>query len=355
MTGKRASPSTVSVTFSPRSIGKLPGILQIFDSEIETSPAQISLQGTSLPGPLVSLSPPSLAFSDQLVGTTSASQGVTLTNNGVATLNISSMAISGDFAQTNNCGNRVAIGVSCTITVSFSPTVDGPSSGAVTITDDAGNSPQTISLTGNGTSPGVSLNPTSLAFGDQLVGSPSGTLPITLTNTGTAALNIAGIVSAGDFAQTNDCGATVAAAASCTITVSFSPTQLGPESGSITVTDDAPTSPQVANLSGNGVAPGVMLSTTSLIFPDQPQGTTSSPLPVTLTNTGTAPLNIAGIVSTGDFAQTNDCGSVVSAGASCTITVTFTPTQLGAESGSITITDDAAGSPQVISLSGNGT
>jgi hypothetical protein len=187
------------------------------------------------------------------------------------------------------------------------------------------------------------------------VGSISGSLPITLTNTGTATLNIASIVSSGHFAQTNNCGATVAATASCTVTVSFSPTQPGPESGSITITDDAVPSPQVVSLSGNGVAPGVMLSTTSLVFPDQPQGTTSSPLPVTLTNTGTSALNIASIVSAGDFAQTNDCGSVVGVGARCTISVTFTPTQLGAESGSVTVTDDATGSPQVISLSGNGT
>jgi phospholipase C len=346
---------TFSVTFSPRSIGKLPGILQIFDSEVETSPVQIALQGTSLSGPLVSLSPTSLSFADQLVGTTSASQDVALTNTGVATLNISSIATSGDFSQTNNCGNKVAVGVNCTITVSFSPTVAGLGTGAVTITDDAGNSPQTIGLSGNGSAPGVGLNPTSLAFGDQVVGSISGSLPITLTNTGTATLNIASIVSSGHFAQTNNCGATVAATASCTVTVSFSPTQPGPESGSITITDDAVPSPQVVSLSGNGVAPGVMLSTTSLVFPDQPQGTTSSPLPVTLTNTGTSALNIASIVSAGDFAQTNDCGSVVGVGARCTISVTFTPTQLGAESGSVTVTDDATGSPQVISLSGNGT
>jgi hypothetical protein len=91
-----------------------------------------------------------------------------------------------------------------------------------------------------------------------------------------------------------------------------------------------------------------------LVFPDQTVGTASAPQTVTLTNSGTAALNITSIASTGDFAQINDCGSVVAAGMSCSITVTFTPTQIGAAAGTITIVDDAADSPQAVSLSGNG-
>jgi hypothetical protein len=170
----------------------------------------------------------------------------------LAALNIGSIASGGDFAQTNNCGNKVAVGVSCTITVGFTPTMPGPLSGAITITDDAGNSPQVLGLTGNGTAPDVSLNPTSLTFPDQLVGGTSSPLTIALTNSGSSDLNIGSIVSSGDFAQTNDCGSVVAAGSSCTLTVTFTPSQVGAESGSITISDDAAGSPQIVPLSGNG-------------------------------------------------------------------------------------------------------
>lgn len=243
---------TFSVTFAPKSVGKLPGILMIYDSEVETSPAQVSLQGTSLPGPLVSLSPSPLSFADQLVGTTSAPQNVTLTNTGVASLNLTSIVASGDFSQTNNCGNTLVVNASCIISVSFAPTTSGPRSGAVTLTDDAGDSPQNLSLGGNGIAPFVSLAPPSLTFPDQPVGTTSSPMNVLLTNTGTAALNISSVTTTGDFAQTNDCGAVVGPGASCTISVTFTPSQVGPASGSVVLSDDASGSPQLVGLSGNG-------------------------------------------------------------------------------------------------------
>jgi hypothetical protein len=137
--------------------------------------------------------------------------------------------------------------------------------------------------------------------------------------------------------------------------VTFTPTVSGADNGALTITDDAAASPQTLGLTGIGLGPGVLLSPTSLTFPDQQVGTTSAPLPVTLTNSGTATLNIASIVSAGDFAQTNNCGTSLGAGGSCTITVTFTPTQVGSRTGSISISDNASGTPQLVTLSGNGT
>src|SRR5262249_28468448 len=97
------------------------------------------------------LSSTSLTFPSQNLGTSSTPQTVTLTNSGNGLLTITNIAASGDFSQTNNCGGSVAVGASCTITIIFTPTTDGLRNGAVIITDNASDSPQTILLFGAGT------------------------------------------------------------------------------------------------------------------------------------------------------------------------------------------------------------
>jgi hypothetical protein len=91
-----------------------------------------------------------------------------------------------------------------------------------------------------------------------------------------------------------------------------------------------------------------------LTFSSLPVLTMSAPQTVTLTNSGNAALAISGIAASGDFAQTNTCGSSIGAGSSCTINVTFTPTAVGQRSSSLTITDNAANSPHTVSLTGTG-
>ena len=210
------------------------------------------------PSPAVSLTPASLAFGSQGVGTTSASQPLTLQNVGTATLNIGSIAASGDFAQTNNCGATLAASASCTINVTFTPTVAGVRSGAVTVTSDAPGSPHASSLSGTGTvaptPAAVSLTPATLAFGSAVVGTTTAAQALTLQNIGGSTLNIASIAASGDFAQTNACGATLAPSATCTISVTFSPTALGARSGAVSVTSNAAGSPHTAALSGTGAA-----------------------------------------------------------------------------------------------------
>jgi len=202
--------------------------------------------------------------------------------------------------------------------------------------------------------PAVALSATSLVFSDQAVATPSTPQTVTLTNAGDAALAITSIEITGDFAQTNTCGSAVAAGANCTIDVTFTPTVIGARIGTITVTDDATGSPRVVPLGGIGVAPSVFLSRTGLSFSNQGIGITSAPQTVTLTNIGNAPLTISSVAVSGDFAETNTCGASVAAGANCEISVTFTPTATGTRSGTLTITDDAAGSPHVVPLLGGG-
>jgi hypothetical protein len=219
----------------------------------------------------VTLSSTSLNFANQLVGTTSSTQSVLVTNNGSTSLSISSVAASNDFAQANTCGSTVGPGSNCMINVTFTPTTTGSRSGLVTIADSAPGSPQTISLTGMGVAPGVSVSPGSLSFGNQQTGTASAAQSVTLSNTGSTALSISSIVGSAPYAQTNTCGVSVAAGGSCTISVTFTPTVTGAQTGTITITDNASGSPQTVNLTGTGTAvlppaPAVTLSANSLTF-----------------------------------------------------------------------------------------
>ena len=192
-------------------------------------------------------------------------------------------------------------------------------------------------------------------FGSQSINTPSQPLPVTLTNSSTVAITVSGISTSAGFAQTNNCGSTLAATSSCTINVTFTPSAAGSASGTLSVTDDAAGSPQTVSLSGMGASPGVTFSPSSLAFGNQILNTTSQAQPVMLTNSGTATLSISGTSTSAGFAQTNNCGSTLAATSSCTINVTFTPSAAGSASGTFSVTDDAAGSPQTVSLTGTGT
>jgi hypothetical protein len=368
---------TISVTFSPTASGSRSASVSITDNA-SGSPHAVSLSGTGVtPAPAVTLTPSSLTFSSQVVGTTSAAQSVTLKNSGTADLTITSIGLAGtsagDFAQSNTCPSTLTAGTTCTISVTFTPTATGTRSASVSITDNASNSPQSVALSGSGASaptPAVTLSPSSLSFGNQNVSTTSAAQTVTLTNSGTGALTISSIslagTNAGDFAQSNTCptgSSTLAAGSNCTISVTFTPTNSGSRSASVSIADNASDSPQSVVLSGTGVTatPAVTLTPSSLSFGNQNVSTTSPAQTVTLTNSGTAALAIGSISMTGtnagDFAQTSPCPispNTLAAGASCTISVTFTPTNSGSRSASVSIADNASGSPQSVTLSGTG-
>jgi Abnormal spindle-like microcephaly-assoc'd, ASPM-SPD-2-Hydin len=343
---------SIAVTFSPTAAGMSQGTLAFTDNASD-SPQTLRLFGLAF-ATQVALSPTSLSFSGQAVGTTSAAQLMTLSNTGSLPLSISGITTFGDFSQTNSCGRTLAAGANCSVSVTFTPTAAGTSQGLLAITDNAVASPQTVALTGTGLVLRAALSPASLTFGGQAVGTSSASQTVTLSNTGGAPLSISGIVVNGDFSQVNSCGATLAAGASCPITVTFTPTVAGTRQGTLTITDNAPGGPQTVSLTGTGLIPQVSLSAANLSFGGQAVGTTSSSQTVTLSNTGSAPLAISSIAVNGDFAQINSCGTTLAAGANCSMVVTFTPTATGTRQGALTVTDNASGSPQTVSLSGTG-
>jgi len=198
-------------------------------------------QSVSAPAP-VTLSPTSLSFGSQTVGTTSAAS-VKLTNNQATALTISTIVASGDFAvvQNSTCGASLASGKSCAINVTFTPSAIGARSGALTITDSAAGSPQVVPLNGAGVV-NLSLSSGSLSFGNQDVGTTSAIKTVSLTNSSSIPIAVSGVVITGDFTQTNTCGGNLAASSSCLFSVKFAPTAAGTRNG----TSQSPTRPRIA-------------------------------------------------------------------------------------------------------------
>jgi len=209
--------------------------------------------------PDFSMSPLALGFGSQPLNTTSAAQTETI-NNGTANLTILKVTIGGpnssDFAEsTDSCtGVTVTPGGTCTVGVTFTPSATGSRSASLSFTDSASNSPQNISLSGTGTGPVASLS-APLTFSPQWVGATSNSQTVTLTNTGNGNLTFKSIMVTGAFAITTS-GTTcwtsnpVAAAATCTVAVTFTPTAAGTASGNLSFVDNAANSPQTITLSG---------------------------------------------------------------------------------------------------------
>src|SRR5262249_41691768 len=223
-----------------------------------------------------SLSPTSLTFPKQVVGSTSSPQMFTLRNTGPQLLGISDIAISGpnaaEFESTHNCGSTLPATLSCSISVSFTPTASGSRTAILTVTDTSSDGLQIVQLSGTGFQPTetVNLSPNSLNFGTVLNGATSPEQAVTLTNSGNNALNISKIaVVGGDYSQTNTCGTSVAAGATCTITVSYAPSASGINQTRIDITDDGINSPQSISLSGSGteflLTPAAGSSTTQTV------------------------------------------------------------------------------------------
>jgi len=217
----------------------------------------------NMSGPAVaSLSPTSLFLGTLAVGTSGPQGKVTLTNTGGSGLAIASIMIAGanssDFSLSHSCPlspNTLGVGAACVIRPTFTPSVSGPRKSSISITDNAGGSPQTVILTGVGSGSGPS--PTSLSFGSQTVGTSSAAQTVTFTNTRSVTMNLWQIAilgaNAGDFSQTNTCGGTLGAGANCAVNVTFTPSATGTRTASLLFSDDGGASPQAVTLTGGAI------------------------------------------------------------------------------------------------------
>ena len=269
---------SISVIFTPAAAGNLAAAISVADNATG-SPHTVALAGTGTPvqSAQAVLSATSISFPNTTVGSTSAVQTVTLSNPGTLTLNLSGITLTGanaaDFASTNNCGVSLSAGASCTISASFTPAATGTFTASISVADSAAASPQTIALAGTGTLALVAqavLSPTSLTFPNTASGTTSAAMTSTLSDPGTLALNISGITvtgaNASAFAQTNNCGGSLAPPATCAISATFTPSATGNYSAAVSIADNAAGSPQSLPFTGSSAASGV--THTLLTFPE---------------------------------------------------------------------------------------
>ena len=351
------STCTIQVEFLPTLTGTRTGVLTIYGN-VAGGQATAALSGIGTTAATILLDPITLSFTSTNVGATSAQQFITVSNTGGITATLGTPTVTPGFIlSANTCTSSLASSVGCTVGIKFQPTASGTVSGSFSITDSVGT--QTASLTGVGVLPATdSLTPLALAFGAQQMNTTSATQRVTLTNSGDSSLLlIAAQIASGDFTVVNSCGNSLAGNSSCSLLVAYVPKSVGAEAGVLPVSDQYRS--QTVALSGTGVAPpGVSLSPYSTIaFAATGVGLTATPQSVTLTNNGGLPLTIQSIAVTGDFAivaGSNTCSSSLAVGAQCTLQLVFAPTSSAARTGTFTVTDNAASSPQGLQLTGTG-
>jgi len=319
--------------------------------------------------PAVTLTPTTLTFASTTVGSTTAAQLVTVKNSGTAALTLTSETITGTSATSfvksaTTCGTSLAVGATCTVSVEFKPAAGGTLTASLSIADNATGTPQAVSLTGTGTAPAVTLTPTALTFASTTVGATTAAQLVTVKNSGTAALTLTSETITGTSATSfvksaTTCGASLAVGATCTVSVEFKPAAGGTLTASLSIADNATGTPQAVSLTGTGAAPAVTLTPAAIAFPATVAAATSAAQVVTLKNTGTLAVTISSIALGGtnptSFLEIGTCGTSLAVGASCSIYVAFKPASAGALSATLSVTDNASGSPQKVTLTGTGT
>jgi len=361
---------TVSVQFYPTATGYQTGTLTIQDELLKQT---VALSGTGIAPPAFSVNPPSLTFAGQQVSVASLPQTLTVTNTGGAPLNISGFQMSGSSAASFSCGTTVCSATtcgttlsnvagqnSCTVQVTFTPSVAGGNTAALVISSSNA-VPNTISvpLSGTGQTPaGLSVNPAQLAFPVVSPGQSSPTQTVIITNTGGLAANSLTLTATLPFSLVqNACPVSLAAGASCSTGVVFSPSLNGPYAGTLTIASPSLAASASVPLSGTGGTLGSVQAQPSLIaFSQTGVGLVSSPVTVTFTNpSGNASLTSFTVAATAGFkVVSNTCASTLESGASCTVGVEFAPTSAGAQNGSLTVSSSALTTGAFVPLSGMG-
>jgi len=367
---------TVSVTFTPAAAVTTTANLTVALGNGTTRTAVLTGTGsnatsTALINPLTNLATTAaapLTFTPaQAVGTSSAPMVLLLTNAGTGPLQVGSMtfagAQAGDFSQANTCGTQLIVGATCQVYVTYAPVAAVAQSNAQ-LSVNVGGVPSPLLAYVRGTplaAPATTLAPDTIVFPSTQIGTAAPAVTVTLTNGTATAVPFTsaaiGGANAADFSVTNNaCGATVPANGSCTMSVGYKPSVAGLELATLTVIDGAGT--HTSALSGVGAAPVVTVGAQSAT-PTAQIGTAAAAFTVTVTNGGVGAEPISAIAVAGfnpaDFVQTNTCPvspATLAPAATCAITVTFTPTTVGAESAIVSVTD-AAGT-QSVTVNGKG-
>jgi hypothetical protein len=266
---------TVSVTATPTVAGTKTLDLVVVDQDNGELLVPATVNGYTL-GPVLTATPASISFPGQPIATTSAAQPIILQNTGDLPFQLTSVAISGNFKELSSCGTNLPPGASCNIKVTFTPTAMGQQSGALTLTGTFTGSPQTIPLSGIGTTMQLQITPASLDFGSEFVGVTGLPKTITLSNTGNLPVQVQSVTTTGPFGSLSVCDNAISPGDSCVIGVFFQPTAAGAQTGTLTIADDASGSPQSIQLNGTGSSIDVTASSGSSTSATIQQGGTAT-------------------------------------------------------------------------------
>jgi hypothetical protein len=372
------SSCVIGVQFAPTATGATAGGLITVLDNAPNGPVQTTLSGSGIAP--VAASPATLAFGNVPENMTSAAMNITVTNNQSVNLDFTSIKVTvgspyAIYVPTTTCvaGTPVLPGKNCVISVTVSPASLGAiSTASVTINDDAPSSPQTVNLTGTGVLP-VAASPNPISFGTLVVGQET-TMTTTVTNNLTTPIVIDSVASfAGGYkldtsSTVTTCQfapATLAAGQSCKIGIDVTPTATGSTPGTATLTYNASGSATMVNvpisMTGNAVQP-VVVTPATVNFPTQFVGVQSPSSTVTVKNEQNVSLTIASITVAGtnpnDFSISSNLCPIapakLGANSNCTLTLAFKPTASGARTATLSVADNATGSPQTVTLNGTG-
>jgi len=274
-----------------------------------------------------------------------------LRNMGTATLTLNRITTSPNLTHSSDCAGSLLGGTGCTLvfTMLTSP------AGTVTISSNAAGSPQTFPVMGSSSSALLVVSTHTLSFGTRMVGIPTPSQFVTLSNPGPVAANIGSIQSDNPvFSYVTNCPAVLNPSLSCNIEVTFTPAISGAVAGTLSIFHDPVSSQDVVSLGGTGIQDAILVSTTSLSFGTQYVGVTPLPRRVTLTNISSAPVAITSVAATSDFSQTNTCGDPVLPGSACQVSVSFVPSINNASTGTLTIAHTGGSGPENVDLFGVG-
>jgi hypothetical protein len=317
--------------------------------------------------PLFTFSPATLVFSAQSVTVATTVLSVAFTNLSGAPATLGTVKLTGpypDFAVVaDNCsGSTIPAGGSCTISVGFTASVTSAQYATLTLNTNPASFPMTVYISGSGLPIGGTLgsSSTTLNFPDTPARTVSAPQTLTVSNRGAVPFSVLVSNYSSAFGMANNCLSPIAAGGSCTIVVTFRPWSVQSFAGEISIipVGGIAANGTSVNLTGNGIAaPAATFCPTIVSFGNQNVAAATAPSTVSLNNTGSDNLTVTQITISGDFAQTNTCGgpgASLPALTACAINVTFTPTTTGVRNGTLTITDNSAGSPHTVSLTGTG-
>ena len=360
MTVAAGQSSTVTVSVTPTASGPISGTLSVL-GDSGSAPVVVNLTATAVAtNPQIAVSSATINFGSVTINT-QATSNLTISNTGSADLTVSLISVNGTgFGATGITTPKViSAGQSATLSISFVPTTATASSGTLSITsNDPTNPTTTVALSGTGTAAPVGnlqANQSSLSYGNVGTGTSS-VKQITLTNAGTAAVQITAIsiTGTGLTASGVTVPTTLNPSATATLSVTFAPTGAGAVSGNLTITSNGSGSPLRIPVSGTGVQAGLSVSPSSFNFGSVIDGQTKSQI-FTITNTGTATLTISQVSITAAGYSVNGLSTTsVAPGGTATFNAVFAPTSAGSLAGSVSIASNAPTSPSTVALSGTG-